>query len=417
MSAIGTSTANFDESIVGLIGGILLLFYGIAGVLYSVVFKALYTSNVEGFLLFILLTVLIVNFCAIAVLQKIPPTGSVEEQVDTKLGPSSENNQRIIIATSEPIYSETYELVTPPSSSSSAPPRSPQSPDDQIHAALLTTHGDTTENNERKRLLSLKTDGLSPSPTPIKTPTAASMTPRQMLTSSLFWSYAIATILQQGLTYQVNINAIIQTSLGPSASIETGTELTAVHVTLISAFQSIGRFIFGAGSDVLANHGVERSILLVVANLLLFIPPLLLACTQDFSSITKGAMLYFCSILVGLGWGAGGGLFPTLTRSLFGAKYYGTASAFVMVGVPIGIFSFNGLFGALYDAQLQKQASAGGSLDYCYGNDCFKVAFIATTVVQTFTLVSAILLVYYSRQKTRRLQLGSEGGLESPLRG
>ena len=413
MSAIGTSTANFDESIVGLIGGILLLFYGIAGVLYSVIFKALYTSNIEGFLLFILLTVVIVNFCASAVLQKIPPTGGIEEeQVDTKLGPSSENNQRLIIATSEPIYSETYELVTPPSSSSSAPTaRSPQSPDDQIHTALLTTPGDTTENNERKRLLSLKTDGLSPSPTPIKTPTTASMTPRQMLTSSLFWSYAIATILQQGLTYQVNINAIIQTSLGPSASIETGTELTAVHVTLISAFQSIGRFVFGAGSDVLANHGVERSILLVVANLFLFIPPLLLACTQDFSSITKGAMLYFCSILVGLGWGAGGGLFPTLTRSLFGAKYYGTASAFVMVGVPIGIFSFNGLFGALYDAQLQKQAAAGGSVDYCYGNDCFKVAFIATTIVQTFTLVSAFLLVYYSRQKTRRLQL------ESPLRG
>jgi hypothetical protein len=78
-----------------------------------------------------------------------------------------------------------------------------------------------------------------------------------------------------------------------------------------------------------------------------------------------------------------------------------------MVGVPIGIFSFNTIFGSLYDAQLKKQVSQGGPIDNCYGNDCFKVAFIATTAVQTFTLISSIVLVHYSLNKTKSITLES----------
>ena len=285
MSMVGANTANFDDNIIGLIGGTLLLFYGIAGVFYSVIFKSFYLTNINGFLLFILLSVGIINFLGAYFVKSVPKQskqgGTVEELIEyTKLNPIPPDDQNVI-ATSELINNDLYDVSL----------RSPQS---------FEISPRNQDLEERKYLLSDRNTTKSAVPLPLKMP-LPSMTPREMLKSPLFWSYAVVMILQQGLTYQVNINAIIQSSLGSLSSAELVTELTAVHVTILSASQSIGRFGFGAGSDVIAKYGVERSVLLVVAEILLFIPPLLLASVENFSVVTSGYMLYFCSFLTGLG--------------------------------------------------------------------------------------------------------------------
>ncbi len=133
-----------------------------------------------------------------------------------------------------------------------------------------------------------------------------------------------------------------------------------------------------------------------MAEILLLAPLLGLGLLNDFSIATSTPFLDICSVLIGLGWGAAGTLLPTLTLSLFGTKYYGTASAFLMVGVPIGIFSSNTIFGSSYDQELARQNSLGGASEFCYGSSCFRVAFIATSAIQGLALLASVGLFFAS---------------------
>lgn len=347
MAMVGTNASNFDESVIGLVLGALLLFYGISGVIYSQIYSSLYASNLDGFMLFILLTCASINGVGILVVKKYPlkKVYRIDPVIELSVSYASPTNALVI--------------------EDLAPEKSP---------------------------LLIRED----------------MTPKQILFSRIFWFYALSTILQQGLTYMVNINAIIRASLGPNATPTDLISRTSLHITLISTFQSIGRFAFGAGSDLIAKYNISRTVLLAVAQSLLFLGSLILACISDFSTLTSSPILVICSTLIGLGWyaklslilrGAAAGLFPPLTRSLFGLKFYGTASAFVMSGVPIGIFSFNYLFGSVYDKQLAIQAANGGPSDYCYGVNCFRIAFISTTSVQALVTVLSVMLYFSANSK------------------
>jgi hypothetical protein len=350
----GANVVNFPEEYIGLVMGFLLLFYGLSGVIYSQIYAAFYKGDIGGFLLFLVISIAIINTLGAIYVEKIPISFKME-LVDVSSG----------IRASEPLDSLASPLHLLPSSQLSSSIPSPKSMDSA---------------NEGTSLL---TDKFS-------------MTPKEMLISPLFWLYALATILQQGLTYMANVNAIIQASMGPGTSAIILTSQTALHVTILSASQSAGSIIFGIGTDWVAKYKWDRSVLLVVAEILLLAPLLGLGLLSDFSIATSTPFLVICSGLIGLGWGAGGALFPTLTRSLFGTKYYGTASAFVMVGVPIGIFSSNTIFGSLYDQELARQNSRGGASDFCYGSSCFRVAFIATSAIQGLTLLASVGLFFAS---------------------
>ena len=363
---MGANALNFEERYNGLIGGILLLFYGLSGVIYAQIFQFCFKDNMDRFLLFILLSVFIINVLGALFVKVIPMT------------PLLNTKQNLEIVTNPTILASEWVEMSPSDieGSPSFPGTSTDtSPTSHEGTSLLNSHQNT--------------------PVPISQD-SNSLTPKQILLSPLFWSYAIATILQQGLTYMVNINAIIQSGMDPTipmneqlAQVST---ITSAHVTVLAIGQSIGRFVFGAGSDIIGHYNIPKSVLLVVAQLLLFFPPFLFAISP--STLSSG-ILYFCSTMIGLGWGAGGGLFPPLTRYLFGVKFYGTASAFVMVGVPIGIFTSNAVFGYFYDQQGQING-------VCYGAACFKAAFLFTTITQALTFVSACILVILDRKRNVR---------------
>lgn len=364
MVVCGANSSNFDESKVGLVLGSLLIFYGLSGVIFSQIFAALFVGKIEAFLLFLIIVVFVVNFLATLIMYQ---ENSRFKELPKEL---------VQVNESRPLLDESPVGISP------------------------IIQSEVVLSQDIQTAVCLNTVAIPiefPSKTPIRPDT--SMTPRQIIFSTIFWTYALSTICQQGLSYMANINNIIRSAEGPdSTSI---IALTTLHVTYYSSAQSVARFLFAFGSDYITKYKMNRAALLVVAEVLLLIPPLILS-FFDYSNLTKGPTLTICSILVGAGWGAGGGLYPTMTRSLFGTKYYGTASSFVLLGVPIGIFVSNTIFGRLYDMQLAIQSSNGGPTDFCYGTNCFRVAFISTSAIQSLSLLTAMILYYIVQPKRVR---------------
>jgi MFS family permease len=331
MVAIGANAHNFDQRILGIITGILLLFYGFSGTIYSQIYALWFTtpvrSDTDSYLLFTTLSILIINSIGILFVEKMSP--------NRKISP-------------EPVVQQ--ELATLPITPTSA--------------------------NEE---------------TPLFSEEVVSMTPKQILQSKKFWLYAWVCVLGQALTYMANVNAIVRSS-ARGASPEWYISQTTLQVTLCSVSQSIGRLLFGILSDVVARYHIDRTILLLISQVLLLIPPLVLSIVE--LTIDNTIILSICSVLVGLGFGATGGLFPSLTRTLFGPKYFGSASSFVLAGVPIGIFACNAAFGILYDQELAIQKNLGSTSDFCYGSKCFQGAHIFTASIQFVSLLLSMYLYH-----------------------
>ncbi|KAI8839944.1 major facilitator superfamily domain-containing protein [Chytridium lagenaria] len=62
MATIGVNVTNFPSNTVGKVVGVLLLFYGLSGTVYSQVYSNLYASNTGGYLLFLTTSTLVINF-------------------------------------------------------------------------------------------------------------------------------------------------------------------------------------------------------------------------------------------------------------------------------------------------------------------------------------------------------------------
>ncbi|KAJ3334612.1 hypothetical protein HDU91_002640, partial [Kappamyces sp. JEL0680] len=225
MAMVGANAVNFPEEYTGLVMGFLLLFYGLSGVIYSQIYASLYTGDITGFLFFILLSVVVINIVSTIYVQQLP--------------------------WSKPGLVLPLEYVQPVSPGPAPDPESASGP--PRPRPFLESPESSLSNLRQKS--ATETSALLGE---------TSMTPKQMLVSSTFWLYALSTILQQGLTYMVNISAIIQASYGQGTSASQVAAQTALHVTVLSASQSAGRFVFGAGSDWVAKRRWDRSILLVV---------------------------------------------------------------------------------------------------------------------------------------------------------
>ncbi|KAI8830144.1 hypothetical protein BC829DRAFT_465547 [Chytridium lagenaria] len=166
---------------------------------------------------------------------------------------------------------------------------------------------------------------------------ARDMTPIEILRSVTFWLLTVSYIWQQGITYFNNIGTIVKVLAGPNESPAAIAATTGFHVTLLSVSNCIARLTFGAGSDYIVRLGVDRSSLLLVSEILTFIPLAIVG----FASTLPPSLLGFSSVLTGFAFGAASALFPPLTADFFGLKHYGSACALVMVGIPIGLVVSN----------------------------------------------------------------------------
>jgi MFS family permease len=251
MVGIGVNVANFDQNIIGAITGILLLFYGFSGTIYSQIYSIWYstsyngTPDIEGFLLFTTISIFLVNTLGIVLIKRFSPPKKV--------------NTNIVIRIRGNDFIEMDPLKVP------------------VPEAIALLNG--------SRVASIDT----------------SMTPRAILKSKIFWLYAFTCIFSQGLTYMANVNAIIRSS-NENAPKEWYSLQTTLQVTICSVSQSIGRLLFGVLSDIVSSYHYDRSILLVFSQIILFLPPLILS----FVSLNSENffVISICSVLVGLGFGA-----------------------------------------------------------------------------------------------------------------
>ncbi|KAJ3057941.1 hypothetical protein HK102_010773, partial [Quaeritorhiza haematococci] len=213
--------------------------------------------------------------------------------------------------------------------------------------------------------------GTSGSPS---TPELTGMTGKEMLKSMVFWLYAGIWLFQQGLMYFTNTGLVVSAarqSLGaPTNEDDIPAWLanqTAQHTTMFSIAQGIACVAFGAAFDYVglpkknvttsaiasSSSGkkepwklpIDNSSLLFLDMAISIIPILIVG----FSTTIGSGMLLFCSFLVGIGWGAGFGLFTALTLDFFGQKAFGLALALAQVLPPVGIFAWTQIFAIFYD--------------------------------------------------------------------
>ncbi|KAJ3191685.1 hypothetical protein HDU67_005764, partial [Dinochytrium kinnereticum] len=126
----------------------------------------------------------------------------------------------------------------------------------------------------------------------------ASLNPSQILRSPIFWLYTTSFTFQQGLTYITNLSSIV-TSLDPTS---TGSKdaLIALHITLTSVFQSLGRLVTGLIVDLPAfsSKRHDRSDLFLYAMTFLTLPHLIVAVMGSAGTLTQSGLL-FCSACIG----------------------------------------------------------------------------------------------------------------------
>ncbi|KAJ2999555.1 hypothetical protein HDV02_002520 [Globomyces sp. JEL0801] len=219
------------------------------------------------------------------------------------------------------------------------------------------------------------------------------LTPLQMFTNRNILIFALSVIFEQGLSYMNNVNAIIRAASSPSIDASWLATQTAYHVTLLSVFQSVGRLGFSSLSDVVSYFNMDRTCLLLLTEIIILIPNLILAFTTDLSTLVESPILTVCSILFG------NDIANLPYRSISGLKYYGTACAFVMTGVPILIVTSNMIFGAVYDSALAQQNESGDYHDYCYGIHCFQITFVISLCFQIISTTLSAWLFYNSSKK------------------
>jgi MFS family permease len=451
--------SSYDNKHLGLVSGILLLFYGLSGTIFSNICKLFFSEDVQGFLGFMAITVLLSNSISTIFIRKFEPQPKVgisdviiaspitlrassnqtnhkrqydeagtignsrasSAQSDTplinfdliemtqgkKTGDPVDTQPRITCYPDHSLALSATPLLKNKSrnvgaKSNDATPHHSAKSTDSLDTPLIKKSAQETGGTSTTEIITR--DRIDPNMQIIVEEGTiiidSSLTPREILMSTTFWMYAFANVFMQGLTYIANVNAIIRSSSPQGMTEENLMQATAFHLTLISISQSCSRLIFGILTDHMAKLRLSRSILFLVAQSILLLPPILLSLLKLENEITNS--LYFCSVFVGIGFGASGGVFPSVMKALFGTKYYGTACSYVLGAVPIGIFASNWTYGYFYDIELKSQQQNGGSSNYCYGSECFRNSFIVTALLQTITVCfAAMMFIFRSTEKRR----------------
>lgn len=463
MAAIGINLNNFTLESSGKVTGFLLLFYGISGTIYSQVYSKFYTSNTSSYLAFLTLTVGLSNGLGFLLSTDsgppmetgILPIGDDSAKTDdivktSKKLTSSHSIPELFIATpsrNSVGHRASIKAIVKPDDDFfrvSIRDSAPGDGDDEItcdenakgpgearktcvlqqqseevvvkrlsistaaavsdmksaRASGVTAAASNFNSAQSSAAIRLSSDSKSSRP-------SASLPPLLILKSPIFWLYCSVCVFQQGLTYMSNMSLIISAISSPTdLSPDDLASKTTLHLTLLSVFQSLGRFSFGLLSDLFktATWGpfpADCTWLLIIAQMLIFLPVLLLGFggISGNGAVTESVLL-FSSISMGFGFGAAGACFPVLTRDYFGMRYYGTACGFLMGAVPIGLLLSNTIFGILYDKAL---AATGGGTQ-CYSQSCFSTSFVIFSFIQLVPCVnSVLLLVLRTREKTARL--------------
>ncbi|KAJ3265887.1 hypothetical protein HDU76_012007, partial [Blyttiomyces sp. JEL0837] len=305
MAGIGVNIVNFKIHDIGKVTGVLLLFYGLSGTIYSQIYFNSYRNNASGYLIFLAISVFVINFLCCFTIFAVPPTPAAQSEPTTTKGSTSDGDEfhqarglpkKLESTRSMSSIPEMMMAAAEVKRTTSQVSLTHESLRRRLSRSLLGSQmtirlseemilHDGAPEKDKANLQKARESGLPPvkpppgiaganaepvnsnaNQTPAtfqvedpKQPIEASLSPLQILQSPIFWMYTTTFVFQQGLTYITNVSAIVAAASSNPAvptSVMSGDALdaqTAIHVTLISVFQSLGRLVFGVVSDLLVK--------------------------------------------------------------------------------------------------------------------------------------------------------------------
>ncbi|CAH1775092.1 unnamed protein product [Owenia fusiformis] len=191
----------------------------------------------------------------------------------------------------------------------------------------------------------------------------------------LFWIVII--IGGVGASFKNNITTVVK-----SAHLEAKTTSFTV---IIPTCCSVARFLSGIFPVWIIDKWKKlpkSSILLFSSFFTLVCQTLFIFYNQDFLS------LFTNSMVMSAAYGAFFVLMPIVVIELFGSKYFAQNFGLLNIANGIGIFSFQKLFGELYESN-----SPPGSID-CYGELCTRWSFAISAIMALFATCLNVLLMY-----------------------
>ncbi|KAI8843396.1 major facilitator superfamily domain-containing protein [Chytriomyces cf. hyalinus JEL632] len=354
MGCIGANVKNFNASPhEGKVLGLLLLFYGLSASLFAQIANAFFADRGAGALLLFSAAVCgIVNLLA----------GCFTFEVGTLA----------IVAATVQVGEAHGNRSTSVHDSAKSPAASirPNANGAVSHIDIPKPGGETVL--PVKTFDSEKVDG-----------SGVQLSPVDILRHPLFWCLSATFVFMQGLTYITNFVTILEAAVGEREATEHADRIVtqnSIQVTVMSVFNSLGRLTLPIFCEVLQKRHfatLDRSMLLLACQVLIFIPTATLA-----TGAGSEGVFYMSSILISYGFGGAGALFPVLTKDFFGMHAYGTACAFVMAGVPVGIFISNVVFGRFYDSEAVAASK-------CFNNACYSKAYIVFSALQGIAILAA----------------------------
>lgn len=167
-----------------------------------------------------------------------------------------------------------------------------------------------------------------------------------------------------------------------------------MHVSLLSFFSFIGRFLSGVGSDFLIKRLQASRFWCLTVSAALFILAQLLAI-----KIHNPHGLPVVTILTGLAYGALFGVYPALVADTFGVNGLSLNWGFIIFAPVISGYIFNRYYGWVYDDH--SHIINDGTLDCPDGLDCYQMAYFVTTGSAIVGLLLSLWCIVRQSARTR----------------
>ncbi|KAL9056972.1 MAG: hypothetical protein Q9162_002638 [Coniocarpon cinnabarinum] len=191
-----------------------------------------------------------------------------------------------------------------------------------------------------------------------------------------FWQLFVMLALLAGVGLMTinnignNVKALIRHWI-PTATPTYYRSSEAFHVSLLSLFSFVGRFLSGVGSDFLVKRlQASRFWCLTVSGGVFTL-------AQMFAIGTRNPhLLPIVTVLTGIAYGALFGVYPALIADTFGVSGLSLNWGYIIFAPVVSGFIFNRYYGWVYDDH--SHIINDGTLDCPDGLDCYQMAYFIT---------------------------------------
>ncbi|CAK4082205.1 unnamed protein product [Aphanomyces euteiches] len=197
----------------------------------------------------------------------------------------------------------------------------------------------------------------------------ADITLLPLLRTARFWYLFVSVLVGVGAPLFVmnNLSFLVESNHGDMSQV-------SALVLLFSLVNLLGRFVMGAVSDAFVStiprsRFLSGSIIFVGVTQLLFI-------------VVPVTYIVVPVVLTGLAEGCVFGLFPVLTRELYGARHFGKNYGLIGLANAVG---FPLILGPLSSALYRLQLTPG--TEKCFGSSCFMPMFFITATLSVIAFV------------------------------